>query len=134
MRMTPPSTNASVMGQLRSALRAYTVADSPPATAMGLVSKLLTLVEPEAMATVCHLIVDVADDSDAGVTLHWASAGHPLPLIVEDDGNVRFLTGDVGPPVVEAAPVAAVAGQRGGAAVQFGLEQSDHGLGHRVVG
>jgi serine phosphatase RsbU (regulator of sigma subunit) len=96
---------ASVMGQLRNALRAYTVAESAPATAVGLVSKLLTLVEPGAMATVCHLIVDVRDDSDDGVTLQWASAGHLLPLIVGDGGNVHFLTGDVGPPVCSEVPV-----------------------------
>jgi hypothetical protein len=96
---------ASVMGQLRNALRAYTVAESAPATAVGLVSKLLNVVEPEAMATLCHLIVDVADDSDDGVTLHWASAGHPVPMIVGDDGNVHFLTGDVGPPVGMTLPV-----------------------------
>ena len=96
---------ASVMGQLRNALRAYTVAESAPATAVGLVSKLLNVVEPEAMATVCHLIVDVADVSDGDVTLHWASAGHLLPLIIGEDGNVHFLTGDVGPPVGLGLPV-----------------------------
>ena len=34
--------------------------------------------------------------------------------------------------VVEAAPVAAVACEHGGVAVQFGLEQPDRGLGQRV--
>lgn len=96
---------ASVMGQLRNALRAYTVAENAPASAVGLLSKLLNVVEPEAMATLCHLIVDVADGSDDGVTLHWVGAGHLLPLIVGDDGNVHFLTGDVGPPVGMALPV-----------------------------
>jgi hypothetical protein len=95
---------ASVMGQLRNALRAYTVTEPAPATAVRLISKLLNVIEPEAMATVCHLIADVADVS-GGVTLHWASAGHLLPLIVGDDGNAQFLTGAVGPPVGMGLPV-----------------------------
>jgi serine phosphatase RsbU (regulator of sigma subunit) len=96
---------ASVMGQIRNALRAYTVAESAPATAVGLVSTLLNVVEPDAMATLCHLIVDVADKSDHGIALHWVSAGHLVPLIVGDHGNVHLLTGDVGPPIGMSLPV-----------------------------
>lgn len=94
---------ASVMGQLRNGLRAYTVAESAPATAVSLVSKLLSVVEPQAMATLCHLILEVGGDSD-DMTLQWADAGHPMPLIVGDNGAVHFLTGDVGPPVGMALP------------------------------
>lgn len=96
---------ASVMGQLRNALRAYTVAESAPAAAVGLVSKLLDVVEPKAMATLCQIIIEISGDSDDDVTLHWANAGHPMPLIVGDAGNVHFLTGGVGPPVGMALPV-----------------------------
>ena len=99
-------TAASVMGQIRNALRAYTVAEPAPASAVGLVSRLLNVVEPVAMATLCHLIIDVAADSDDAVTLHWVNSGHPPPLIVGDDGTVRFLTGEVGPPVGISLPVA----------------------------
>jgi putative methionine-R-sulfoxide reductase with GAF domain len=95
---------ASVTGQIRNALRAYTVTDSAPATAVGLVSKLLDIVEPTAMATLCHLIIDAADDSGGDVTLHWANAGHPPPLIVGGEGGAHFLTGHIGPPVGMALP------------------------------
>lgn len=95
---------ASVMGQIRNALRAYTVAEAAPETAVGLVSKLLDVVEPEAMATLCHLILDVADTSLDGLTLHWVSAGHPVPLIVGDGGDLHFLTGEVGPPIGMSLP------------------------------
>lgn len=51
-------TAASVMGQLRNGLRAYTVAGQAPSECLKNLSQLLTLVEPDAMATVCHLLID----------------------------------------------------------------------------
>lgn len=101
---------ASVMGQIRNALRAYTVHEPAPAAAVGLVSKLLSVVEPHTMATLCHLIIDLADDpdgydSDKGATIHWASAGHPEPLIVGDGRNAHFLKGRVGTPIGMNLPV-----------------------------
>lgn len=93
---------ATVMGQLRNALRAYTVAELAPAAAVRLASMLLTVVEPDAMATLCHLVVDarayVSGDGD-GVTLRWTNAGHPPPLLVGHNGAARFLTGHVDTPV-----------------------------------
>lgn len=96
------SAAATVMGQLRNSLRAYTVEPHEPAVAVGLASELLTVVEPAAMATLCHGIIQV--DSDDTVTLCWTSAGHPPPLVVAADGSTEFLTGRTGPPVGMALP------------------------------
>ncbi|MFN3220134.1 MAG: PP2C family protein-serine/threonine phosphatase [Acidimicrobiales bacterium] len=105
---------ASVMGQIRNALRAYTVEHPAPAEAVGLVSELLSFIEPGTMATLCHLIVDTVDgDGDGddtadgdGATLRWAGAGHPPLLRVGSAADVHFLVGDVGPPVGMGLPAA----------------------------
>lgn len=79
-------TAASAMGQLRSAVRAVALAELGPG---GLLTRLDAFVEqvPAAdMATLAYAELDL----DSG-ELHYACAGHPPPLLLRADGEVRLL-------------------------------------------
>ena len=84
---------ASLMGQMRNALRAYAVQAGPGAVLTEL-SDLLAAVEPEAMATVVHGELDAASGK-----LWWASAGHPPPLFIPCAGEAVLLDGEPAPPI-----------------------------------
>lgn len=95
---------AGVMGQLRNALRGYTIAGFTPPQAVGLLSRLLTQVESEVMATLCHLSIDPVDRTADGLTVHWTNAGHPPPLRIDPDGSTQFLIGKADTPVGQGLP------------------------------
>lgn len=73
--------SASVMSQLRNALRAYAIDDADPATVMTRTNTALMQLMPDAMATVFYGVIDIA----AG-RLTYATAGHPPPLVLSADG------------------------------------------------
>lgn len=75
---------ASVMGQLRNALRAYLVEDGDPARALARLDALLTSLEPGEMATVSCAVLDTEHG-----TLDVSSAGHLPPLLVDARGGAR---------------------------------------------
>jgi serine phosphatase RsbU (regulator of sigma subunit)/anti-sigma regulatory factor (Ser/Thr protein kinase) len=75
---------ASVMGQLRNALRAYLVEDGDPARALARLDALLTSLEPGEMATVTCAVIDTEH-----ATLDVSSAGHLPPLLVDARGGAR---------------------------------------------
>lgn len=77
---------ASLMGQMRSALRAYALEDGDPATVIRRLDRLLQTMGPTGMATLLYLVLD--PDTATG---RMASAGHPPPLVREQGGSVRFL-------------------------------------------
>ena len=77
---------ASLMGQMRSALRAFALEDNAPASVLGRLDRLLQSMGPSGMATLLYLIFDPAQSS-----LSFATAGHPPPLVRESDGGVHFL-------------------------------------------
>ena len=80
---------ASMVGRLRSAMRAYALEGHPPAD---VVARLNDLVWSEAeeshMTTLAYVVFDPADGSVA-----WVNAGHLPPLAVTADGIARFLQG-----------------------------------------
>lgn len=76
---------ASLMGQLRTSLRAYAVDGYPPAD---VVARLNDLIEPGHMATLVYLMLDPVT-----WTVTYSNAGHLPPLVAEADGTVRFLEG-----------------------------------------
>ena len=90
---------AAVMGQLRNAFRAYGLAESSPAEVMRRVNRLVMTAEDDVMATVLYLVLD----RESG-ELSFASAGHPPPLVLADDG-VRFLEGGRAVPIGAVEPV-----------------------------
>jgi PAS domain S-box-containing protein len=85
---------ASMMGQLRSAIRAYAIDERSPAELLGRLNGFVVGLAAETMATVAVVEVDVA----AG-TLRVASAGHPPALLVGGDGSARWLRAGRGVPL-----------------------------------
>ena len=80
---------ASMVGRLRSALRAYALEGHDPATVLDQLNRLLwTEAESTQMATLLYAIVDPADAS-----IRWVNAGHMPPLVVAEDEAPRFLGG-----------------------------------------
>jgi PAS domain S-box-containing protein len=79
---------ASMVGRLRSALRAYALEGHDGARVVERLNRLLwTEVEDSQMATMLYVIVDPAANA-----VRWVNAGHPAPLLVVD-GEPRFLEG-----------------------------------------
>jgi CheY-like chemotaxis protein len=76
---------ATVMAEVRHAVRAYAVEGHSPATVLDLVNRFMRAVLPNDSATLCLLTLDPA----TGV-IRFASAGHLPPLLRTDEG-VRLL-------------------------------------------
>ncbi|MCQ4084955.1 SpoIIE family protein phosphatase [Streptomyces sp. RB6PN25] len=85
---------AAVMGQLRTAVRAYARLDLPPHEVIQLLDGLAAEIDATQIAT---CIYAVHDPSEA--RLSYASAGH-LPILVRDpDGTIARAEGPTGPPL-----------------------------------
>ena len=85
---------ASMVGRLRSALRAYALEGHDGGHVVERLNRLLwTEAEESQMATMLFVVVDPA----AG-TVRWVNAGHPPPLVIAR-GEVRFLQGDASVPL-----------------------------------
>ena len=77
---------ASIMGQLRSAIRAYALDRESPG---GTLTKLNTVVrglDQRETATAVYVALDLAER-----TFRFASAGHPPPLVIDPAGSAHFL-------------------------------------------
>jgi hypothetical protein len=84
---------AAVMGQLRGLLRGISHASgADPAAVLGQLDRAADVLALDAMATA---LVARLERSADGAVLHWSSAGHPPPVVVDPDGSVRVL--DAGP-------------------------------------
>ncbi|MEA2379918.1 MAG: hypothetical protein QOD13_3825 [Thermoleophilaceae bacterium] len=82
-------TAASMVGRLRSALRAYALEGHAPERVVEQLNRLIWTEEDESqMATLIYVVVDPA----AG-ELRWVNAGHPPPLLLSDGGGPQFLEG-----------------------------------------
>ena len=92
---------ASVMGQLRNALRAYALDGDPPAVVLDRLHGLVRTFERREMATLAYMVVD-----PTGLSYTLASAGHPPPLVLSPDGDVSLLEEGRGPPLGAVADVA----------------------------
>jgi PAS domain S-box-containing protein len=80
---------ASMVGRLRSALRAYVLEGHSPALVVGQLNRLIwTEAQEGHMATLLFVVVDPAEGRMA-----WVNAGHPPPLLVTGNGRPRFLQG-----------------------------------------
>ncbi|GAA2492681.1 fused response regulator/phosphatase [Winogradskya humida] len=78
---------ATVMAELRHAVRAYAVEGHPPGTVLQLVNHFMRTVLPTESATVCLLTLE----PDTG-RVRLASAGHLPPLLHMPDSGAGFLT------------------------------------------
>ena len=90
---------AALMSELRSALRAYVLADPiSPATALESLNALASQTHKEMVATLLYMVID----PDSGQA-RFASAGHPPPLLIGADGTARYLEHPHAPPLGVAA-------------------------------
>ncbi|HWO60530.1 MAG TPA: SpoIIE family protein phosphatase [Umezawaea sp.] len=77
---------ATVMGEVRHALRAYAIETDDPATILTKLDRMLQRYHPRGgLTTVCLVLVDLA-----GGTMDVANAGH-VPPLVSDEGGTRIL-------------------------------------------
>jgi serine phosphatase RsbU (regulator of sigma subunit)/PAS domain-containing protein len=77
---------AAVMGQLRSAVRAFALGDRPPDEVMSGTNHLLIDLDPGLFASCCYIRLDPA----TGAALA-TRAGHPPPLLRRPDGRTQVL-------------------------------------------
>jgi serine phosphatase RsbU (regulator of sigma subunit)/anti-sigma regulatory factor (Ser/Thr protein kinase) len=85
---------ASVMGQLRNALRAYALDDHEPVAVLERLDTVARGMEGREMATLVYAVFDPVRGS-----LTYATAGHPPPLLIQPDGDVALLDDGRGPPL-----------------------------------
>ena len=85
---------AAVMGQLRTAVRAYARLDLPPHEVLQLLDGLAAEIDPTLIATCVYAVYDPSEQ-----LLTYSSAGH-LPLMIrEPDGSVTRPEEPCGPPL-----------------------------------
>ncbi|MEV5607263.1 SpoIIE family protein phosphatase [Streptomyces sp. NPDC052225] len=85
---------AAVMGQLRTAVRAYARLDLPPHEVLQLLDGLATEIDPHQIATCVYAVHDPNEGR-----LVYASAGH-LPILVRDEnGTIHRAEEPTGPPL-----------------------------------
>ncbi|GGT10271.1 SpoIIE family protein phosphatase [Streptomyces chromofuscus] len=89
---------AVMMGQLRTALRAYAVEGDGPGRVLTRLHRMLRHQQPDLYATAV-----VARFRPGDPTLVWAAAGHPPLVVREPDGSVRVL--DAKPGIMLGVPI-----------------------------
>jgi PAS domain S-box-containing protein len=86
---------ASMVGRLRSALRAYALEGHDPAMVVQQLNRLVWTEAGESqMITLLYVVVDPTN----GVA-RWVNAGHPPPLLVGCNGRPEFLEGGTSVPL-----------------------------------
>ncbi|MFI1206694.1 SpoIIE family protein phosphatase [Streptomyces sp. NPDC020802] len=85
---------ATIMGQMRTALRAYAVEGHPPDVVVSHANRLLMGMETDLFATCCYVDVDLAEGSA------WCvRAGHLPPVLRHPDGTTEIVVTEGGPPL-----------------------------------
>lgn len=85
---------ATLMGQMRTALRAYAVEGHPPDVVVSHANRLLMDMETDLFATCCYVDVDMEEGSA------WCvRAGHLPPVLRHPDGGTEIAEADGGPPL-----------------------------------
>ncbi|HWH32161.1 MAG TPA: SpoIIE family protein phosphatase [Egibacteraceae bacterium] len=85
---------AGVMGQIRSAVRAYALEDHPPEEVLARVDRLLRLAEEPPLVTCVYARLDTRSGE-----LCLSTAGHLPPLVVSPLGESRYLELEPGLPL-----------------------------------
>lgn len=85
-------TAAGLMGQVRTAVRAYTAVGQPPGKVMVSTNRLLIDLDAELLASCLYLHLDLQRHR-----ARLARAGHPQPLLLDPDGRVHILNVSGGP-------------------------------------
>lgn len=85
---------AAVMGQLRSALSAVTIADVGPGNALQVLDRFARQLDDATATTAVKVVLD----TDRGIAT-YSSAGHLPPLLRHPDGRIEPLDQALGPPL-----------------------------------
>ncbi|PAZ10280.1 PAS sensor protein [Streptomyces sp. SA15] len=85
---------ATLMGQMRTALRAYAVEGHPPDVVVSHANRLLTDMETDLFATCAYVDIDL----EAG-SAWYVRAGHLPPVLRHADGSTEIPEADGGPPL-----------------------------------
>jgi PAS domain S-box-containing protein len=78
--------SASIMGQVRSMLRAYAIDHRDPGEVLERTNTALARLLPEAIASAVYAVLDLTTGD-----LSYANAGHPPPLLTAGTGKAEFL-------------------------------------------
>lgn len=78
--------SASIMGQVRSMLRAYAIHNPDPDSVLRQTNTALAWHLPDTLASAVFAVLDLATGE-----LVYANAGHPPPIIVTGDGQAEYL-------------------------------------------
>ncbi|MDT0612607.1 SpoIIE family protein phosphatase [Streptomyces lancefieldiae] len=85
---------ATLMGQMRTALRAYAVEGHPPDVVVSRANRLLVDMESDLFATCAYVDLDMEEGSA------WCvRAGHPPPVLRHPDGTTEIPEVEGGPPL-----------------------------------
>ncbi|WSQ07247.1 SpoIIE family protein phosphatase [Streptomyces sp. NBC_01231] len=85
---------ATLMGQMRTALRAYAVEGHPPDVVVSRANRLLADLETDLFATCAYVDVDLEEGSA------WCvRAGHLPPVLRHPDGSTEIAEAEGGPPL-----------------------------------
>jgi anti-sigma regulatory factor (Ser/Thr protein kinase)/putative methionine-R-sulfoxide reductase with GAF domain len=85
---------ASLMGQLRTGLRAYALEGQPPGETLKRLDRLLQSIRGRGMATAAYALFSLETGS-----LRIASAGHPPPVLVSATGEASLIEITAAPPL-----------------------------------
>ncbi len=99
--------SASIMGQVRSVLRAYAVDNPDPAAALERTNAAVAQLLPDALATVVYAVLDPATGD-----LAYANAGHPPPIVTTIAGRSEYLDDAPGTMLGVSATVSFTTGHR----------------------
>ena len=88
---------AALMGEVRTAIRAYALDERDPARVLAATNRLVE--RSQHMVTALLAVLD-----PAGGTLRFASAGHPPPLLLPAGGEPAYLEGGRGAPLLVFEP------------------------------
>ncbi|MEU4039408.1 SpoIIE family protein phosphatase [Streptomyces collinus] len=85
---------ATLMGQMRTALRAYAAEGHAPDVVVTLANRLLLDMETDLFATCCYVDVDMEQG-----TAWCVRAGHLQPVLRHPDGSTEIVEAEGGPPL-----------------------------------
>ncbi len=85
---------ATVMGRLRSALRAYALEFADPGVVLGKLDRKASHFEHNTMATVAYAVIHTTS-----YRMDMALAGHLPPIIAQPGKDAEFATAPLGPPI-----------------------------------
>ncbi|MFI5822070.1 SpoIIE family protein phosphatase [Streptomyces rishiriensis] len=85
---------ATLMGQMRTALRAYAAEGHPPDVVVAHANRLLLELETDLFVTCCYVDVGMEDG-----TAWCVRAGHPPPVVRHPDGSTDIAETEGGPPL-----------------------------------